>query len=193
MSHLSSVTKQPFKKCAGCGMDGAGFKHCGGCLSVFYCSSACQSTSWAGHEAACKQIWLLRIKVERETGGGGVGDLMPKPPPQPLRFEDWDIAKACCTTLRCNTLQCAAMRCNTLRCTVLRCNALGYNALHCTPLRSDALQCAALPCAAMRCNAMRCAALQCAAMRCNALQCAAMRCIAPYCANCIALHCNTPQ
>jgi hypothetical protein len=102
MSQLSSVAKQPSKKCAGCGKDGTGFKHCGGCLSVFYCSSACQSTSWAGHKAACKQIRLLRIKEEKEKGGGGVGVMgstmpaqMPQHQPQLLRYKNWDVYNTC--------------------------------------------------------------------------------------------------
>jgi ankyrin repeat protein len=97
MSQLSSVAKQPLKKCAGCGKEGAGFKHCGGCLSVFYCSSACQSTSWAGHKAACKEIRLQRIK----EGCSGVGDIESTLPtqmhqPQPRIHEDWEIFNACC-------------------------------------------------------------------------------------------------
>jgi ankyrin repeat protein len=99
MSQLSSVAKQPLKKCAGCGKDGANFKHCGGCLSVFYCSSACQSTSWAGHKAACKRIRLLRIKEEKEKEGSDAGDTGSKPQPhlqpQSLRYSDRDIAVAC--------------------------------------------------------------------------------------------------
>jgi hypothetical protein len=100
MSQLFAIAKPPLKKCAGCGNEGASFKHCSGCLSVFYCSSACQSTSWAGHKAACKQIRLLRIKEEKEKSGSGVGDVgsnkgAQKPMPQSQRYEDQDIAKAC--------------------------------------------------------------------------------------------------
>jgi hypothetical protein len=100
MSQLSSVAKQPLRKCAGCGKDGDGFKHCGGCLTVFYCSSACQLTSWAGHKAACKQIRLLRIKETKEKGGDGVGDMgyvkgTVMPQPQSQQYEEYDIGRAC--------------------------------------------------------------------------------------------------
>jgi hypothetical protein len=108
MSQLSSVAKQPLRKCAGCGMEGAGFKHCGGCLSVFYCSSACQSTSWAGHKLRASRSGCCESKrrTARDMGSTKIShqpqpqpQSQPQPQahsqPQPMRYVDRDIAVAC--------------------------------------------------------------------------------------------------
>ncbi|KAJ8075543.1 hypothetical protein PM082_021173 [Marasmius tenuissimus] len=42
-----------------------GFKRCGGCRSVFYCSPSCQKNAWKEHREECK-----RLKKESLKGGG---------------------------------------------------------------------------------------------------------------------------
>jgi hypothetical protein len=57
------------KKCDGCGKEGGAdltLKSCSACLSVSYCSSACQREAWIGHKAACKK---------NRKSGSGVGDM----------------------------------------------------------------------------------------------------------------------
>jgi ankyrin repeat protein len=96
MSQLSSAANKQ-KKCAGCGKEGADLKNCSACLSVCYCSSACQRAGWPGHRAACKKI-QLRIKAKEEGGGSGVGDVG-TPSTAPLssvkRYREANIRDVC--------------------------------------------------------------------------------------------------
>jgi ankyrin repeat protein len=95
MSQLPiSANKQ--KKCDGCGKEGADLKKCSACLSVCYCSSACQRVGWPGHRAMCKRI-QLRINA-KDLGGSGLGAVGSRPT-APLssvkRYHEADVYSAC--------------------------------------------------------------------------------------------------
>ena len=58
--------KDATKMCANCenhsdviksftGQAKSGFKHCQGCLAVYYCSKKCQKLHWTAHKKECKK------------------------------------------------------------------------------------------------------------------------------------------
>ena len=52
------------------------FQNCAGCLSVSYCSRACQAASWqGGHSRACGELGRSRVKAlsQRAARGGSAG------------------------------------------------------------------------------------------------------------------------
>jgi hypothetical protein len=50
------VSPPDIQKCATCSTEGTGYKNCGACQSVCYCSSKCQVAAWAAHKSICKLI-----------------------------------------------------------------------------------------------------------------------------------------
>lgn len=54
-------------KCRSCGETGEGFKHCGRCKKVAYCSITCQKKAWKTHKWVCVSLSTPRHKVDRFT------------------------------------------------------------------------------------------------------------------------------
>ena len=100
----SEASNKQKMKCAACGKEGDDLKNCSACLSVRYCSSACQRVGWPGHRAEC---FRLRNKdkdkdedksnKEKNKGerGSGVGSPKAAPPSAVKRYNEVDVTIAC--------------------------------------------------------------------------------------------------
>jgi hypothetical protein len=94
-----AVPSGPKIPCDGCGLFDKELKLCAACGTVSYCSSACQSASWAEHKATCKL--KKKEKSERDKAredaarakGSMLKSLMPPQPPQ--RYHETDVFNAC--------------------------------------------------------------------------------------------------
>jgi hypothetical protein len=91
MSLLPTVADKPMKKCDGCGEECAKLKLCSACLSVSYCSAACQNTAWAGHKTACK---AEKIRLRIKKGSGAEPDMGSRLVAL-KRFTEGDLYNAC--------------------------------------------------------------------------------------------------
>ena len=62
------LTKEAIRPCGTCSEVGV-WNFCAGCLTVSYCTSACQRKAWPAHKAACKAA-KEDVEARAEAGDG---------------------------------------------------------------------------------------------------------------------------
>ena len=109
-------SQEPQLSCAKCKKKGTSLPKCSGCGAVAYCNAQCQKAHWVLHKPDCTRIKKEKKEREKEkekekeakakeaargigsgSGLGDMGSLMVAlmPPPQPQRYDEEDLWRAC--------------------------------------------------------------------------------------------------